>query len=81
MRKLIAPTVLLLTLSSPVSSAAERKGVAFTRGEICELVEAALTMPYGSELEGLGGNSCVQRNATEQETLLVDVALVSVDGK
>ena len=38
-------------------------------------------MPYGSELEGLAGNSCVQRNATERQNLLVDVALVSVDGK
>jgi hypothetical protein len=81
MRKLVTPTLLLLTLLSPVSSAAERRGMAFTRAEICELVEAALTMPYGSELEGLAGNSCVQRNATEAEKLLVDVALVSVDGK
>ena len=81
MRKLLTPTLLLLTLFSPVTSTAERKSMAFTRVEICELVEAVLTMPYGSELEGLAGNSCVQRNATEGENLLVDVALVSVDGK
>lgn len=81
MRSLLPPTLFLLALSSPVTSAAERKSVAFTRAEVCELVETALTMPYGSELEGLAGNSCVQRNATEEEILLVDVALVSVDGK
>jgi hypothetical protein len=81
MRKLLTPTLLVLTLLSPVTLAAERKGVAFTRAEVCELVETAMTMPYGSELEGLAGNSCVQRNATEGKALLVDVALLSVDGK
>ncbi len=81
MRKLLTPTLLVLTLLSPVTLAAEGKGMALTRSEVCELVETALTMPYGSELEGLSGNSCVQRNATEGKLLLVDVALVSVDGK
>jgi hypothetical protein len=81
MRNILIAILLLLTLHSPVTVAAEGKSMAFTRAEICELVEAALTMPYGSELEGLAGNSCVQRNAKEGESLLVDVSLVSVDGK
>ena len=81
MRKLVTPTILFLTMLSPVSSAGERKSMPFTRAEICELVEAAMATPFDSESEGLAGYSCVQRNATEGEHLLIDVSIVSIDGK
>jgi hypothetical protein len=37
--------------------------------------------PFRSESEGLAEYTCVKENATEGEHLLVDVALVSVDGR
>ena len=82
MRKRFIPFLLLITVTSPAVSTAGGKGQVFTRAEICDLVEAALTAPWGgSEPGGLAGYSCVQRNATEGEYLLIDVAIIPVDGK
>ncbi len=82
MRSLFALFFSVTTLVFPVTSTAGRKDQAFTRAEICELVDATLTAPWGgSEGGGLARYSCVQSNASEGEHLLLDVAVVSVDGK
>jgi len=77
-------TILLLavTVATPEASTAGSKGQSFTRAEVCELVDAALTAPWGGpEPGGLADYSCVQRNAREGEYLIVDVSIVSVDGR
>ena len=63
------------------SSAADGKGTTFSRREVCQLVDAALTAPWGPEEGGLANYSCVQRNATEGSRLLVDIVVESVAGR
>jgi hypothetical protein len=82
MRNPFAIFLLVVTVATPGSSTAGNKTPPFTRAEVCELVDAALTAPWGGpEPGGLADYSCVQRNAIEGEYMLVDVSIVSVDGK
>ncbi len=82
MRNRFTIVLLSIIVHSPGAAAAGSRGQAFTRAEICELVETAMTAPWrGPGSGGLAGYSCVQRNATEGKYLLIDVAMVSADGR
>jgi len=80
MRRSAKLVILILTML-PVATVADDRALTFSHREVCELVDAALTAPWGPQDGGLADYSCVQQNAMEGPRLQVDVVVESATGR